>query len=151
MIPASLGGWSPKLVSYKCYRHINKEYLAMHPVNLYFPPIHHGNPSTQISTDRQDLFLPKKTKLKQSWHLVKDIRHSSWEVLRIRKLLPNVFSWCCFSANCSAENTASKHALSSTQIAVFNSPLVPTVDKFGITILVEYLIVLLFKDASVSL
>ena len=108
-------------------------------------------PPLRLSTDRQDLFLPKKTKLKQSWHLVKDIRHSSWEVLRIRKLLPNVFSWCCFSANCSAENTASKHALSSTQIAVFNSPLVPTVGKFGITILVEYFIVLLFKDASVSL
>lgn len=48
-------------------------------------------PPLTLSTDRQDLFLPKKTKLKQSWHLVKDIRHSSWEVLRIRKLLPNVY------------------------------------------------------------
>ena len=137
MIPASFGGWSPKLMSYKCHTHIilRRIWLCILSTYLFHPFIMEIPHSDSARTDKICFF-----KTQQSWSKV-GILWGTFDIPAGRFCESENF---CQVYPVGAESAT---ALQKTPLVnshwvplnllwslsvLFNSPLVPTVDKFYI-------------------
>ncbi len=168
MIPASFGGWSPKLMSYKCYTHIilKRIWLWILSTYLFHPFIMEIPHSDSARTDKICFF-----KTPQSWSKV-GILWGTFDI-PVGKFYESENFCQVYPVGAESATALQKTPLVNSHwvplnllwslSVLFNSPLVPTVDKFYIIlkskqyyhissiIQVEYLITFLFKDAFVCL